>query len=214
MNFNKEEIKAVVFDFGNVIINIDLQKTFEAFAQVSLKTAEQVKKAFEESELFRKYETGLFNDEEFREAVRQILGFPLSDTEIDTAWNALLLDVPTERFEYLEKLRHKLPIYLLSNTSSIHIEKCKVYLNKKFAYSDFTKVFSHAFLSYEMGLWKPDIAIYQKVIDQVNLKPHEVLFLDDNQENINAAQQFGLKTIKINPPDCFTDILSKIFPDV
>ena len=207
---SKDSIQAIVFDFGNVIINIDLEKTFEAFSELTFKPASQIKRIFSENEVFRKYESGFYSDEEFRDVVRQTLSFPLNDNEIDDAWNALLLDVPKKRWDFLEKIKYKYPIYLLSNTNNIHIEKCVKNFRNAFGVSDFRKEFSKAYLSYELGLWKPDYKIYQHVLDDLKLNPNEILFIDDNADNIEAATDLGINCVKINPPECFTEILEHI----
>jgi len=204
-------IKAVVFDFGNVIINIDTERTFAAFAELTFKSAERVKKLFAEAAIFEKYETGFYSDDEFRDVVRQTLSYPLNDQEIDAAWNALLLDVPAKRLAYLENLRFRYPVYLLSNTNAIHIEKCQQYFRARYNIADFRTLFSKVFLSYELGLWKPDYRIFRKVLEETGFKPEEVLFLDDNADNIDAARDMGIRGIKINPPESFEDILGKIF---
>lgn len=205
-----DTIKAVVFDFGNVIINIDLEKSFQAFADLTFKSVPKIKSLFADAEIFKKYETGFYSDDEFRDVVRQTLSYPLNDQEIDDAWNALLLDVPKERIDYIENLSYQYPVYLLSNTNAIHIDKCQHYFRTIHGIPDFRKLFTHAFMSFEMGLWKPDYAIYQKVLDEINLKPEEVLFIDDNVENIEAAKDLGIQVIKINPPESFITILDNI----
>lgn len=204
------EIKAVVFDFGNVIINIDPERSFQAFAELTFKSPARVKALFAEAEIFPKYESGFYSDDEFRDVVRQTLSYPLNDQEIDEAWNALLLDVPEKRLAYLENLRFSYPIYLLSNTNGIHVEKCHQYFRINHNVQDFRKLFNQTFFSYETGLWKPDYRIYRKVLDEIGLNAGEVLFLDDNQDNVDSARDLGMKTIKINPPESFTDILDKI----
>lgn len=207
---SKTTTKAVVFDFGNVIINIDVEKTVLAFSELTFKSPTRIKQLFADAEVFKKYETGFYSDDEFRDVIRQILSYPLNDQEIDQAWNALLLDVPKKRLDFLESLKMKYPIYLLSNTNNIHIEQCKNYFRTKFGIANFETIFNETFLSYKMGLWKPDYKIYDAVINKIGLKPQEVLFLDDNQDNIDAASDLGIQCIKINPPECFTEILEHI----
>jgi FMN phosphatase YigB (HAD superfamily) len=200
-------IKAVVFDFGNVIIPIDLSKLFQAFADLTFKSADRVKKLFDDAEIFRKYETGFYADDEFRDVIRQTLSYPLNDQEIDEAWNALFIEVPAERIAFLESLRYRVPIYLLSNTNSIHIEYCLHYFRQKFNLPDFRSLFEKAFLSYEMGLWKPDYAIYHQVIEEVGFAAEEILFIDDNPDNVDAARDLGIQAVLISPQDSFTDLL-------
>ena len=207
---SKTTTKAILFDFGNVIINIDVEKAILAFSELTFKSPARVNQLFADAEVFKKYETGYYSDDEFRDVIRQILSYPLNDQEIDQAWNALLLDVPKKRLDFLESIKMKYPIYLLSNTNNIHIEQCKQYFRTKFGIPNFETIFSETFLSYKMGLWKPDYKIYDAAISNIGCKPEEILFLDDNQDNIDAATDLGIQCIKINPPDCFTEILEHI----
>lgn len=194
------KFKAVVFDFGNVIINIDVSRTFQSFANLTVKKQELIERQFADSQLFRRYETGQLEDDEFREVVRQTLGFPLSDREIDIAWNSLLLDIPVERVELIYAIRQKYPIYLLSNTNSIHIKASNCYIQKNFNGKKLSDWFDKLYLSYEIGLWKPEKMIYQYVLDDLKLAPHEILFLDDNKSNIESANEMGIQTILVEPP--------------
>lgn len=201
------EYQAIVFDFGNVIIDINPELSYEAFSRISYKSVEKVKTLFAENQVFKKFETGLYSDDEFLDSIRQILGFPLNDNEIIDAWNALLLEVPKERIELLYNLKNRYPIYLLSNTNSIHIAKCNQYFKSKFGIQKVADIFDRAFLSYEMGLFKPDPEIYRTVLDEIDLPAHKVLFIDDNLDNINSAKELGLQTIHINLPNNLTDYL-------
>ena len=200
----------MVFDFGNVIINIDLELTFRAFAGLTFKSESRVQQLFTESDLWRKYETGFYSNDEFRDVIRQTLSYPLNDQEIDDAWNALLLDVPADRLAYIENLRYQYPVYLLSNTNAIHIDKCQQYFRSRHNLQDFRQMFTGVFLSYEMGLMKPDYKIYQQVLEETGFLAGEILFLDDNQDNIDAALDMGIKAVKINPPESFIPLLDKL----
>jgi len=205
------KFKAVIFDFGNVIINIDIPRTFQAFSNLTGKKQAAIEKLITEGQLFRRYESGQFTDIEFREIVRQTVGFPLSDLEVDKAWNALLLDIPKERIELLKEIRKKYPIYLLSNTNNIHIEASNNYLKKTFGFKHLDELFDQLFLSYEIGMWKPDTEIYHYVLDSLNLRPHEVLFLDDNQKNIESAKGLGMQTILVEHPTSINEYCKTIF---
>jgi glucose-1-phosphatase len=203
----QKNYKAIVFDFGNVIININLDLTYAAFAALTFKSVDKVKSIFEADQIFKKYECGFYSDEEFRDVIRQSLAYPLNDNEIDTAWNALLLDVPKHRLEYIEKLRLSIPVYLLSNTNSLHIKACQRYFRKQFGYQNFLDIFKKAYLSYELGLWKPDPRIYQTLIEEIACSPEQILFIDDNLSNIEAAKKEGISVLHIVPPQCFTHLL-------
>ena len=205
------KIKAVVFDFGNVIINIDFKRIYQTFAKFTAKSEAHIEKQITDNQLFRRYESGQFSDEQFREIIRQILGFPLSDTQIDTAWNAVLLDIPCDRIVLLQQIRQKYPIYLLSNTNNIHIKASNDYLKKAHGISHLDQLFDQLFLSYEMGMWKPDAEIYYSVLKQLKLPANETLFLDDNLHNIASAKALGFQTILVEPPTSIVEYCKNIF---
>lgn len=196
-----DKIKNIIFDLGDVILNIDVPIASKSFADLSGREQSEIVSIFKENELFRQFETGLMDEPTFRNYVREILNFPdLSDEAIDTAWNSLLLDLPPERVELLRKLATSYRLFLLSNTSSIHITQVNKILEASTGVKKLEDLFEIVFLSYEMGLMKPDTRIYQDVLDKAGLKAEETLFLDDNADNIRGAAQLGIETIHVQKP--------------
>ncbi|GGH34912.1 haloacid dehalogenase [Dyadobacter endophyticus] len=196
-----DKIKNIIFDLGDVILNIDVPIASKSFADLSGLEQSEIITIFKENELFRQFETGSMDESTFRNYVREILNFPdLSDEAIDTAWNSLLLDLPPERVELLRKLATQYRLFLLSNTSSIHITQVNKILEASTGVEKLEDLFETVFLSYEMGLMKPDTRIYQDVLDQAGLKAEETLFLDDNADNIRGAAQLGIETIHVQKP--------------
>ncbi|MER0439420.1 HAD family phosphatase [Emticicia sp. W12TSBA100-4] len=205
------KFKAVIFDFGNVIINIEFQRIYQTFAKFTSKSPAYIEKKITEDQIFRRYESGQFTDEEFREVIRQTLGFPLSDHEVDTAWNAILLDIPSDRIDLVHNIRQKYPVYLLSNTNNIHITASNNYLKKAHGINNLDLLFDKLYLSYEMGLWKPDAEIYLEVLRANKLQPNEVIFFDDNHHNIESAKAIGMQTILVEPPTSIVEYCKNIF---
>ena len=196
-----DKIRNIIFDLGDVILNIDVPIASKSFAELSGREQSEILTIFKESEIFRQFETGLMDEPTFRNYVREILNFPdLSDEAIDTAWNSLLLDLPPERVELLKKLAGQYRLFLLSNTSSIHITQVNKILEASTGVEKLEDLFEIVFLSYEMGLMKPDARIYQEVLDKAGLKAEETLFLDDNADNIRSAAQLGIDTIHVQKP--------------
>ncbi|MGG7663237.1 HAD family hydrolase [Dyadobacter sp. BHUBP1] len=196
-----DKIRNIIFDLGDVILNIDVPIASKSFAELSGREQHEILTIFKESEIFRQFETGLMDEPTFRNYVREILNFPdLSDEAIDTAWNSLLLDLPPERVELLKKLATKYRLFLLSNTSSIHITQVNKILEASTGVEKLEDLFETVFLSYEMGLMKPDPRIYQEVLNEAGLKAEETLFLDDNADNIRSASQLGIETIHVQKP--------------
>lgn len=205
------KFKAVIFDFGNVIINIEFQRIYQTFAKFTSKPVAYIEKRITEDQIFRRYESGQFTDEEFREVIRQTLGFPLSDHEVDTAWNAVLLDIPTDRIDLVSNIRQKYPVYLLSNTNNIHITASNNYLKKTHGIRNLDILFDKLYLSYEMGMWKPDAEIYHEVLRANKLQPNEVIFFDDNLQNIESAKAIGMQTILVEAPTSIVEYCKNIF---
>ncbi|TDB66766.1 HAD family hydrolase [Arundinibacter roseus] len=205
----KEQIKNIVFDLGDVIINIDVPLAAKAFAELSGQEATAVQDVFKDVEIFRKFETGTLSAAGFRAYVRELLVNPdWEDHLIDTAWNALLLDIPPKRIELIQNLRQRYRLFLLSNTSSIHVEAVNKILYQTTGVEQLQDLFEQVFLSYEMGVMKPDAAIYQRVLQEGTMQAHETLFLDDNADNIAAAAALGIQTIHVQKPFTILDYLA------
>ncbi len=194
-----KSIKNIIFDFGAVVINIDIPAAYRAFAALSGFSAEKVKDLFEGQGAYADFEVGKMSNDDFRALLRKELNISSTDEELDNAWNAMLLDVPKERIEKLRELRTRYTIYLLSNTNAIHVKKMMEMFVRDHQIEDFTKLFDKRYLSYEIGLLKPDPAIYEYVLKDAGIKREETIFLDDNADNVKSALAIGLPTIQVLP---------------
>lgn len=203
-----EKIKNIIFDLGDVILNIDVPVASLSFAKLSGREQAEILTLFKEKDLFRQFETGRLTESGFRNYVRELLAFPdWTDEMIDTAWNSLLLDLPPERIQLLKDLAKKYRLFLLSNTSSIHIAKVNKILEAATGVKKLDDLFEKVFVSYEMGLMKPDPQIYKDVLEQAGLVAEETLFLDDNLDNIKGAQTLGIDTIHVQKPTTILEYL-------
>jgi putative hydrolase of the HAD superfamily len=181
-------IKNIILDFGDIFINLDKPAT----------AREMMKFGFTEitpelDTLFKEYEMGLVSSEEFLAFTGRLFPNAKRHNLID-AWNAILLDFPDERLEFLEALaaEERYRLFLLSNTNEIHIENERQKMGEKFI--RFERAFEGFYLSYEMGKRKPNLDIFQQVLDENQLVPEETFFVDDTKENTDAAAQLGIKT--------------------
>lgn len=205
----EESIKNIVFDLGDVIINIDVPRAAQSFATLSGREKTEIIRLFEEGKLFRLFETGQLDAPGFRSHVRELLeNDEWEDAEIDTAWNSLLLELPAERVGLLQQLSKKYRLFLLSNTSSIHIDAINKILHKASGVERLDDLFEKIFLSYEMGIMKPHPEIYQRVLEEAGIRAEETLFLDDNADNIRAASALGIQTIHVQKPLTILDYLN------
>jgi len=180
------KIKNIILDFGGVIINLDIQKTHNAFKELGINKIPNDLL----SDILN-FEAGLLTETEMRNAFKRIAP-NINDNEFDNAWCQILRDLPQYRVDFLHELGKKYPLYLLSNTNSIHIDFLRKRDNGKF--EKFEKSFAKVFYSYQMQCRKPDAIIFEKVIDDLKIKPEETIFVDDMLDNIETAKQLGFQT--------------------
>lgn len=196
----KTEIRNIIFDLGNVLVNLDGQRCIDAFHKIG---GEDLAKTIKEQQLkglFFDTEVGNINEQIFCERIRQLAGKPLTDEEIVWAWNELLTGIPDEKKARLLELRKKYKIFLLSNTNEMHWRKCA---EDFFPYGPYgtEDYFDRVFLSYEMHLIKPDEKIFRETLSQAGLKAEETLFIDDRKENCEGAAKVGIQTFLNAEPD-------------
>ena len=186
-------LKAVIFDLGGVILNIDYTKTSEAFKQAGVLDIDTMYSQKSADLLFQNLETGMISEKDFFDSLRAHAPH-LTDAEIINAWNAMLLDFRTETLDFIKTLRPKYKVYLLSNTNSIHLRQFyKIYEQLKRGHS-FEDLFDAVYFSHLIGLRKPDAAAYQYVLENDNLDAEECVFIDDSYQNIEGARTAGLQT--------------------
>ncbi|MEM9647896.1 MAG: HAD family phosphatase [Bacteroidota bacterium] len=181
-------IKNIILDFGDIFIDLDKTATPITMAQFGFQGLTP-----ELDTLFKDYEKGLISSPNFLTEVRH--HFPkATEGQLVKAWNAILKDFPDSRLEFVEQLvreqTHRL--FLLSNTNDIHIEFVKEKMGRE-KFGRFKNSFEVFYLSYEMGMRKPDTEIFDYVLQQNNLVAEETLFVDDTKENTDSAAQLGIK---------------------
>ncbi|MCT4624417.1 MAG: HAD family phosphatase [Schleiferiaceae bacterium] len=190
-----ENIKSIWFDFGRVLLPLDLEKTREAFIELGAGPDLE-----ENTELFHSWERGEINRHEFYQGLKKELKGFASIPSIRQAWNAMLLDFPRAHFKYLQQLKEDYQLFLVSNTNSVHIESIKQNMGV-FRYHQFLNLFDEVFYSFEMGVRKPEDKFFQMAAKKANAPLEECLLIDDNEENIKAAESLGMKTWHFNPDE-------------
>ncbi|MCE7863876.1 MAG: HAD family phosphatase [Bacteroidetes bacterium CHB5] len=201
-------IKNIIFDLGGVILNLSVERTHQAFADLSGLTLSEIKARVHQGPFFHDYERGLITDAEFRHHVRETLQVNVSDLALDTAWNAMLLDIPTARLALLEQLKQTHRVFLLSNTNEIHRQCFNNIVRQTSGKPGIEHYFHRAYFSHLLNLSKPDVTIYQQVVTDQNLLPHETVFLDDNADNIAGAAKAGLHTFHVQHPNQIFDFFA------
>ncbi len=188
-------IKNIIFDLGNVILNIDTKYSKEEFSKYGLNNFNQLYTLAAQSEIFDRLEIGIISPEEFFEEFRIITKTDLSDDIIRHCWNALILDYPEGRIKLLQTLKPRYRTFLLSNTNKIHYDFYTEVLKAEFGINGLEALLEKAYFSHEIGMKKPNSEIFEFVLNQSDLVPTETLFIDDNWDNVTAAEKLGIRTI-------------------
>jgi putative hydrolase of the HAD superfamily len=192
------KVNAVIFDLGGVIVDLAVDKTIQAFSALSGLSTDEVHKAYSQHAGFISYEKGRMTDAEFRKVLRELFAVEVSDAQLDAAWNAMLVNLPRKKLQWLTELRNNLQVYALSNTNHIHIN----YVNEVMLQGEpLDNYFHRCYYSHHVHMRKPDVEIYEHVLGHAGLVPHETLFLDDNPDNIKAAKALGIRAVQVNHPD-------------
>ena len=191
-----QKIKNVIFDLGGVVLNIDINAVALLLGEMGVDVV-QLFNNQAVKDILADFETGRIDTAACRSAMRKHLGNILTnDDDFDAVWNAILLDFPKDRVDFLLELRKKYPVYLLSNTNRLHYDKFTSDFFMRFCFP-FDSLFTQAFYSFRMGLVKPDAEIFRTVIHQTSINPEETLFIDDNAENTRSAACVGLQTLTL-----------------
>ena len=190
--------KNIIFELGGVILNIDYEQVVIEFKKLGIQDFNQLFSRAVQKDLFADFETGKITADSFRNELRKLSKLPLSDKDIDCAWNAILLNLPKKRLELLQKINQNHRCFLLSNTNKIHYDQFQINLMNEHNISGYENLFEKAYFSHQLGLRKPGAAIFEFVISQHQLKAEETLFVDDSIQNIIAAKQLGLQTLFID----------------
>ena len=186
-------IKNIVFDFGDIFINLDKKLFAEELQKIHISQESE-----EMLPILQQYEMGLVSTDKFLTFFEERLH--VSQDKLKRAWNSILLDFPKERLRFIQNLSEskKYRLFLLSNTNDLHIS----WIQKNWGmelYNAFKICFEQFYLSHEINLRKPNNNIYEFVLTSNDLAPKETLFIDDTKENTDAAKALGIHIWNLKP---------------
>lgn len=192
-------IKNIIFDLGGVLLNIDYQKTTTAFKQLGYTDFENMYSMLKGNNVFDNLETGHITEEAFYRYMTGAASVTVTNSQVQSAWNAMILDFRTESLGYLKILRDKYRVFLLSNTNSIHKKAFDLILSEQTGIAGLEHYFEKAYFSQQVGLRKPSAGIFEFVLQDAGISAAESLFIDDLPPNIETATNLGFKTHLLLP---------------
>jgi putative hydrolase of the HAD superfamily len=176
-------IKAFIFDIGNVLLPFDFSVAMRRLREKS--GADFPAGAMEP--VNRAYESGEIGRTEFLKRLREALRYTGTEEELVAAWE----DIFTENgamTELVGRLRRRFPLYLLSNTSDLHLD----YVRRAFPVFEH---FTDGVYSFRVKSMKPERAIYETARRQFGVRPEETMFIDDLAANVATARELGFVAV-------------------
>ncbi len=189
--------RCILLDLGQVLVRIDFRNFRDRMQALTGMSAEQLRDAIMGDGLAHRYEVGVLENTQFHlEVCRRVRHDIPWDVFIE-AWNSIFVPTPLLPEEMLESLARHHPLWAISNTNGIHFDFVRSH------YQSVLRHFSGFILSHEVGLAKPDPAIYRLALEKANVRTDEALFVDDQAVNVKAAQNLGIDAFQFLDPDQF-----------
>ena len=189
-----KRVKALLFDLGGVIVNLDYHKTINAFEALGVANTESLYNQFNQTEIFDDFETGSLSGKEFINLMKHQIPTHSSESEIKKAWNAMIIGFEEAKLEQIKRYSERIPCYLLSNTNEIHLEYIQTLLGKM-SFKNLELLFNKCYYSHIIGKRKPHKETFEWVLNDMGYAPEDVLFIEDSPQHIEGAKTTNLNTL-------------------
>lgn len=190
-----KEIDTLVFDYGGVLVNIDDAQVTRALQSLGLSRLKQLWYARTIRRLMHQFIDGLVPEAVTLDAMRKLCRRGTTQEDILAVLDKLCGNLPIERLQALVALRKRYKIYLLSNINGYLWRKSvRQFRDLGLEPAD---CFDYFFLSYEIGIAKPDRGIYEHLQAKTRLRPEHTLYFDDRKDNCEAGRLFGFRSVLV-----------------
>lgn len=187
----KPEIDAVVFDLGGVLLEVDFGKVFAAWARSAGASATTLRQRFRFDEAYERYERGEIGATAYFATLRESLSLDLSDEQFALGWQECVRGEISGVSDLIAQFGSRLPLYVFSNSNPAH------YLDWGPRYSGLLQSFRRVFLSFEMGMRKPEVRSFEFIAAEIGVSLPNILFFDDTEENVLAARALGMQAVQV-----------------
>lgn len=204
-------IRNILFDFGNVFIDLHIHATQEALLKIEGLDNQKLEHLFNIDRFHDKYERGELFEDSFFNAVQRCYK-PVPDIyEVFKAWNAMLIGIPAARLPKIEALRKNFKTYLFSNTNTTHLRWVHQHLKTIHSVTNFEEhYFDKVYYSHLIGHRKPEPSGFEYILNDAGILAEETLFIDDIKVNTDEASKLGFAVYHHNPDHDIFEVL----PDV
>lgn len=185
---------AVLLDLGGVIMDIDPRACFVSWARAAGVDSGAIDARWTVDDAYKAFEVGAIDFDEYLDSLSRRLGISLTRPQWRTGWNELLRDLFEDVAGLLPEVASALPLYVFSNTNSVHQEAWQSRFET--ALAPVRKIYT----SWKIGLRKPDVESYLAVACDIGVAPADILFVDDNAENVAGGKAAGLDARLVRKP--------------
>ena len=187
-------IKNLIFDLGGVIVTLAPDEALRRFKSLGLENAEEQMDAYTQMGIFGQLEEGKISAEAFREELSRQVGREVTYDECRHAWLGYVKEVPQRNLDALLRLRSEgYRIILLSNTNPYMMSWVRSTEFDGHGHS-IDYYMDACYLSYQLGVMKPDTEFFHRVLMTEKIMASETLFIDDGPRNVATASQMGIRT--------------------
>ncbi len=180
--------RALVFDVGQVIVRLNVNRALATLGASANLSAEQVLSAIRSHPRMRDFQEGRLTPGQWHEELVCGLGLRLPFEQFCEAWNSALEPETILDDDLFAHLATRYRLLLLSNTDPIHIGHLE-------AHFSFPHQFSARLYSCSVGASKPDAAIYRRAIQEAGVAPERILYIDDNPDFVEAGRRAGMQAL-------------------
>ena len=186
--------KAIVFDLGGVLIDLDYDRCVRAFREIlGYERITELLDLSHQKGIYGDMEAGLVTEDEFRAEVLRESRPGCVPADVDRAMGALLTGMDPRKVQLLQRLSKRYALYGLSNNNEISVARMhQIYEENGL---DWQNVFRKEFISCRMKLMKPSRAIFDAAAAEIGLPPEKIVFIDDSPRNVDGAIAAGWKAV-------------------
>ena len=206
---NSSGFRNIIFDFGGVIINIDFQRSIDSFKKLGAENFDQLYSKASQLGVFDELDRGNITPKVFVDQILTWLPQRTTREQVIKAWNDILIDIPSHRIMMLEEIKLNYNSFLLSNTNAIHYNVYNRWLKNDYGHADFDGLFKAVYLSFKLGIRKPDREIFDLAFNENGLNRKETLFIDDSLHIVNATCSYGIPSYCLQEGQDVCDLFEK-----
>lgn len=187
-------VRALLFDLGGVVLDVDFDRALAAWAPHSRLPPERLRVRFRFDEPYQRHETGHLHEDGYFAHLRQALALDCDAETVRAGFNAVLVGEIEETVRMLHALQGRVPCHAISNTNAAHLAQVAR------AFPRLLPLFTRVFASHEIGLRKPHPGVFEHVLREIGLPAAQVLLFDDLEPNVTAARALGLQAVQVRSP--------------